>query len=549
MTDQSFLKLLASSIRDNWNRPAFSNYKGNAFSYAQFGERIVQVRLLLEAANIKPGDKVSIIGRNSAGWAMDFFGIISYGCVAVPILHDFKPASVHHIIKHSDSKLLFVANSVWENLDISKIQHLEAVLLINDMKVLYSQNPDLQEENFCENLLKEKYPNGVKFEDIQFYKEDPEELVMLSYTSGTSGFSKGVMIPWRALWSNTRFGLDSSVPFAPGTNTIAMLPMSHMYGLSFEVCTEICCGVHIHFLTRTPSPRVISETFKKYRPVLIVVVPLIMEKFVRKEIFPLLENKRYKILRHIPGIREHINETICQKLKEAFGENFYEIIVGGAAFSPDVDSFLHQIHFPYTVGYGMTECAPLIAYSDWKEYKEYSVGKAIPRMEIRIDSDDPENVVGEIQVRGTSVMKGYYHNEEATQQAFTEDGWMRTGDLGTIDSEGYLYIRGRCKNMLLGLNGQNIYPEEIEFQLNVYPYVGESIIVSRDEKLIALIHPDLEAADRDGVSLQSMNKIMQDNLDVLNKELPIYCRLSGFQIYLEEFEKTPKHSIKRYLYQ
>ncbi len=547
--DKSFLKRLSESVRDNWSRPAFSDYMGQTYTYGDFAERIVRIRLLLEASRLRPGDKVAIIGRNSAGWAMDFFSILSYGCVAVPILHDFKPSSVQHIIRHSGAKALFVANSVWENLDVSQMEDLDIILRIDDLHILHAKRRKLYVEGLADAIFTRKYPYVLRFEDVRFHQDRPEELAVISYTSGTSGFSKGVMIPYRALWSNMKFGIDNLKVLQPGTDIVSILPMAHMYGLAFEVYTEICVGCHIHFLTRNPSPRVIGETFKTYAPALIVAVPLVLEKIVKKNIFPLLQTARFKVLSHLPLIRERLYGVIRQKLTKALGGNFYEVIIGGAAFNPEVERFLRKIGFHYTVGYGMTECAPLISYADWTSYREGSVGRAIDRMQVRIDSSDAQNIVGEIQVSGDNVMLGYYNDETATRNAFTDDGWLRTGDLGTIDADGNIYIRGRSKNMLLGPSGQNIYPEEIEGALNARPFISESLVVSRDDKLIALIHPELEKMDREGITSEQLADILKHDIDEINREIPAYCRISSFQIYQDEFEKTPKRSIKRFLYQ
>lgn len=547
--ENSLLKLVADSIREHWDLPAFSDYKGETYTYADFAGRIARVALILEAAGVKEGDKVALIGRNSAGWAMDFFAILSYGAVAVPVLPDFKPGSVQHIINHSGARLLFVSDSIWENLDIAQMPQLNMVCRVDTLAVLYAHREKLARiPDLADRLFAHRYPHRLTFDDLRFYSESPDELAMLSYTSGTSGFSKGVMIPYRALWSNVRFGIDHITVLKPGKDIISILPMAHMYGLAFEVLTEVCCGMHIHFLGRMPSPRVIAEAFYEHRPCLIVAVPLVLEKIVRKKVFPTLQRPQFKLLLHLPLVRKRIIRTVCKKLTESLGGSFYEVIVGGAAFSSDVEHFLNEGGFRYTTGYGMTECAPLISYAPWDTYKEGSVGRPIERMSVRIDSDDPSNKVGEIQVKGDNVMLGYYNNEEATKQAFTDDGWLRTGDLGTMDADGNIFIRGRSKNMILGANGQNIYPEEIEDQLNALPYVAESLVVLRDEKLIALIHPDLELMDKEGVSLQEIRPIMQQNITLLNQDLPAYCKLSSFQIFQDEFEKTPKHSIKRFLY-
>ncbi len=547
--DKSYLKLLSQSIQRNWNLPAFTNYQGQTYCYSDLARHIVKVGLLLEAARVDPGDKVALIGRNSAGWAMNFFSILSNGRIAVPILHDFKPSSVHHIINHCGAKALFVSAAIWENLEPSEMKGVEIFINIDDLSILEARNSKLLGiPQLADRLFARKYPSELRFSDIKFHEDQPEELALLSYTSGTSGFSKGVMIPYRALWSNAMFGIDHLKAIQPGSTVVSILPMAHMYGLAFEVYTEVAIGAHIVFISRNPSPRIITEAFQKYKPVLIVAVPLVLEKIIRKRVFPALQSPRIKLLTKIPLVKERVYKQIKEKIIKSLGGNFYEVIIGGAAFNSEVERFLHQIHFPYTTGYGMTECAPLISYVCWEKFRMGSVGRAVDRMQIRIDSPDPEHIVGEIQTRGDNVMLGYYHNEASTKQSFTPDGWLRTGDLGTIDSEGNLFIRGRSKNMLLGPNGQNIYPEEIEDQLNGCPYVAESLVISRDERLIALIHPDLEQMDRDGVTQEQLSDIMQQNITELNQELANYCRLSSFQIYQEEFEKTPKRSIKRYLY-
>jgi long-chain acyl-CoA synthetase len=399
-----------------------------------------------------------------------------------------------------------------------------------------------------DELYYKKHKYSLRFEEISFHHDKPEELAMISYTSGTSGFSKGVMIPYRALWGNAYWGTQVIPDLGPHQNVVSILPMAHMYGLAFEILTEIVAGVHIHFLTKTPSPRIITEMFAKIHPWIIVLVPLVLEKIVRKNIFPKLQSPRTKLLLKLPWVRNKIYKMVHDQLYKALGGHLYEVIIGGAAFSKDVEHFLHQIHFPYTVGYGMTECAPIIAYAPWDKFREGSVGKAIERMQIRIDSDNPYRKVGEIQVKGINTMLGYYRNEEATKEAFTDDGWLKTGDLGVLDQDGYLYIRGRSKNMILGPNGQNIYPEEIEDQINSLPYVAESLVVSRKNNLVALVHPDLEKMDAEKMSMTDVRHNIQISITQLNQDMPAYCKISSFQIYEDEFEKTPKHSIKRFLY-
>jgi long-chain acyl-CoA synthetase len=546
--EQSFLNLVSKSIKTHWNRPALSNYQGETYTYANIGEQIEKVALVLETANLKKGDKVALVGRNSSGWAMDFLAILANGYVAVPILHEFKPANIHHIVNHSDSKALFVSGSIWEELDIAEMSKLNIVFLIDNLDVLYAKKKKWSSRRLVDELYYKKHKYSLRFEEISFHHDKPEELAMISYTSGTSGFSKGVMIPYRALWGNAYWGTQVIPDLGPHQNVVSILPMAHMYGLAFEILTEIVAGVHIHFLTKTPSPRIITEMFAKIHPWIIVLVPLVLEKIVRKNIFPKLQSPRTKLLLKLPWVRNKIYKMVHDQLYKALGGHLYEVIIGGAAFSKDVEHFLHQIHFPYTVGYGMTECAPIIAYAPWDKFREGSVGKAIERMQIRIDSDNPYRKVGEIQVKGINTMLGYYRNEEATKEAFTDDGWLKTGDLGVLDQDGYLYIRGRSKNMILGPNGQNIYPEEIEDQINSLPYVAESLVVSRKNNLVALVHPDLEKMDAEKMSMTDVRHNIQISITQLNQDMPAYCKISSFQIYEDEFEKTPKHSIKRFLY-
>ena len=546
--DQSFLKVISNSIKKNWKNPALSNYQGETYTYGDIAERIEKVRLTLEAANLKKGDKVALAGRNSAGWAMNFIAILANGYVAVPILHEFKPTSIHHIINHSDSKALFVSGSIWENLDISELEKLNIVMLIDNIDILYAKKKKLDRIHLADELFIKEHSYILRFQDIKFHSDKPDELAMISYTSGTSGFSKGVMIPYRALWGNVYWATTVIPELGPDNQVVSVLPMAHMYGLSFEILTELASGVHIHLLTKTPSPRIITEMFAKCHPWIIILVPLVLEKIVRKNIFPKLQSTKFKILTKVPLVRDKIYKVIRDQLYKALGGNLYEVIIGGAAFSKDVESFMKQIHFPYTVGYGMTECAPIIAYAPWDSFKKGSVGKAVEHMQIRIDSSNPYKEVGEIQVKGINTMLGYYHNEQATKDSFTEDGWLKTGDLGVLDREGYLYIRGRSKNMILGPNGQNIYPEEIEDQVNGLPFVAESIVVERDNKLVALIHPDVEKMDAQNISFTEVRHNIQISITQLNQELPAYSKLSSFQIYEDEFEKTPKRSIKRYLY-
>ena len=547
--EKSFVKLIAQSIRSNWDYPALSDYQGATYTYGDIGEHIEKIRLLFEAAGIKPGDKVAMIGRNSAGWAMTFLGILSYGCVAVPILHEFHPSSVHHIVNHSESLAFFVSSSIWENLDMDEMGGLNIILDLNSLKVLHAKKKKLNQENLANQLMRKHHQFIINFQDLHFHiSSDDNALAMISYTSGTSGFSKGVMIPQRALWNNVFWAQETLPGLSRGVNVVSILPLAHMYGLAFELLTELASGMHVHFLTKTPSPRLILEMFSKNHPWIIIMVPLIMEKIIRKSIFPLLQTTKMKLLLKVPLLKERIYKKIRDKLVQALGGRLYEVIIGGAPFSSDVENFLHLIRFPYTTGYGMTECAPLITYAPWDNFHPGSVGKIIGRMEIRIDSQDPLRIPGEIQVRGCNVMLGYYRNEKETQAAFTEDGWLHTGDLGIMDADGYLFIKGRSKNMILGQNGQNIYPEEIEDSINSLPYVEESLVVMRENKLVALIHPNIEKMDADKISMSEVRKIIQVDITRSNQQLAAYCRLSSCQSYEDEVEKTRKRSIKRYLY-
>lgn len=548
--DNRFLGLIERSIKEHWDYPAFSDYNGQTFHYKDVARRIEKFHIILEHAGIKQGDKIAIIGRNSSNWAICFFGVLTYGAVAVPILHEFKPDNIHHIINHSEAKAVLVASSNWENMNIAQMPNVDLFMMLDNFSVISSKNKKVAEirERINEYFGK-KYPRSFSKEDIKYFEEDPNELALLNYTSGTTSFSKGVMLPYRSLWSNTQFAYDNLPYVHPGDNIVCMLPMAHMYGLAFEVLNSFNKGCHVHFLTKMPTPKIISEAFTRYHPILILAVPLIIEKIIKNKVFPELDKPLLKLLLKVPYIDQKIKERIAKKLEESFGGKFGEVIIGGAALNKEVETFLNSINFRYTVGYGMTECGPLISYAPWNEFKTASVGQPVDRMEIRIDSSDQENVVGEILVRGMNVMLGYYKNPEATKAVMLDDGWMRTGDLGTIDSAGFLYIRGRSKNLILSSNGQNIYPEEIEDKLNNMLYVAESLIISQGGKLIALIYPDWEQVDKAGIQHGEIEPLMQQNIDQLNIELPGYSKLTSFKLYQEEFEKTPKRSIKRYLYQ
>ena len=548
--DNRFLGLIENSIKEHWDLPAFSDYNGHTYHYKDVARRIEKFHIILEHAGIKKGDKVALVGRNSSNWAICFFGILAYGAVAVPILHEFKTDNIHHIVNHSEAKAVLAAASNWENMNERMMPDVKLFMLLDNFSIIHSK---IKEAKVARERINEyfgkRYPRSFNLEDVSYHKEMPDELAVLNYTSGTTSFSKGVMIPYRSLWSNTQFAFDNLPFIHPGDNIVCMLPMAHMYGLAFEILNSFNKGCHVHFLTRTPSPKIIAEAFATIKPTLILAVPLIIEKIIKNRVFPELEKPLIKLLLKVPYIDKKVLETISTKLSSSFGGKFGEIVIGGAAINKEVESFLHSINFRYTVGYGMTECGPLISYAQWDEFKPNSVGKVIDRMEIRIDSDDPENRVGEILVRGMNVMLGYYKNTEATKAVMMPDGWMRTGDLGTIDKDGFLYIKGRSKTMILGPNGQNIYPEEIEDQLNNMLYVAESLIISQGGKLAALIYPDWEQVDKAGIEHSEIERLMQDNIDQLNAIMPNYCKVSSFKLYPEEFEKTPKRSIKRYLYQ
>ena len=548
--DDRFLALIEESIKAHWDLPAFSDYDGPTFHFKDLARRIEKFHIILEHAGIQKGDKVALIGRNSSNWAICFFGILAYGATVVPILHDFKPDNIHHIVNHSEAKAVLVASSNWENMNEALMPNVQLFMMLDNFTIIDAVNKEAYDarERINEYFGK-KFPRSFSAADVKYHIEQPEELAVLNYTSGTTSFSKGVMLPYRSLWSNTKFASDN-LPFVnPGDNIVCMLPMAHMYGLAFEVLNSVCKGCHIHFLTRMPSPKIIGLAFAKFRPTLILAVPLIIEKMIKNKVFPELDKPLIKLLWKVPYVDQHVKKKIAKKIEESFGGNFGEIIIGGAALNKEVEHFLKEINFRYTVGYGMTECGPLISYDYWDVFKEGSVGKSVDRMEIKIDSHDPQNEVGEIMVRGMNVMLGYYKNPEATSAVMTDDGWMRTGDLGTIDEDGVLFIRGRSKNMILSSNGQNIYPEEIEDRLNNMLYVSESLIVSQNSKLVALIYPDWEQVDKAGIQHSEIDTLMQQNINQLNEEMPVYSKISAFKIFTEEFEKTPKRSIKRFLYQ
>lgn len=547
--EQSFIAFIENSIKQNWDLNALTDYDGATLQYRDVARKIEKVHILLEESGVKKGDKIAICGRNSSHWGVSFLAVLTYGAVAVPILHEFKADNIHHIVNHSESKLLFVGDVVWEALNERAMPLIEGIVLMNDYSLLVSRSKKLTAaREHLNELFGKRYPKNFRVQHVKYHKDKPEELAIINYTSGTTSFSKGVMLPYRSLWSNTQFGFDV-LNLQAGDKTISILPMAHMYGMAFEFLYEFAVGAHIFFLTRMPSPKVIFKAFSEVKPKIVVSVPLIIEKVIKKNVMPKLETPTMKLLLKLPLISDKIKSSVREKVCEAFGGDFHEIIIGGAALNKDVEAFLKMLDVPYTVGYGMTECGPIICYEDWKEFKQGSCGKAAPRMEVKIVSPDPENVPGEIICRGPNVMLGYYKNEEATADILENEGWLHTRDLALMDAEGNVTIRGRSKNMLLSSNGQNIYPEEIEDKLNNMPYVSESIVVQQGDVLVALIYPDFDDMFAHGVKTSEVEAKMEENRIVINEMLPAYSKIAKVKVYPEEFEKTPKKSIKRFLYQ
>lgn len=547
--EKSFISFVERSIVNNWDLNALTDYNGATLQYKDVARKIEKLHIIFEESGVKKGDKIALCGRNSAHWGVAFLATLTYGAVVVPVLHEFKADTVHNIVNHSDAKLLFVGDMVWENLNEAFMPNLEGIILMTDFNLLVSRSERLTHaREHLNEMFGKKFPKNFRKEHVAYDKDEPEELAMINYTSGTTSYSKGVMLPYRSLWSNTQFAYEV-LNLKPGDKVVSMLPMAHMYGLAFEFLYEFCVGCQIFFLTRMPSPKIIFQAFNEVKPNIIISVPLILEKIIKKSVLPKLEKTSMKLLLKVPILNDKIKGKIKDGVISALGGRFYEVIVGGAAFNSEVEMFLKKIDFPFTVGYGMTECGPIISYEDWKNFRQGSCGKAAPRMEIKIDSPDPENIVGEILCKGENVMLGYYKNSEATAEVLEADGWLHTGDLGVMDREGNLFIKGRSKNMLLGASGQNIYPEEIEEQLNNMPYVSESIVIQKEEKLVALIYPDFEEAFRNNLSSKDVERIMEENRVELNKQIPAYSQIASVRIYHEEFEKTPKKSIKRYLYQ
>ena len=546
----SFNLYIENAIKDHWLLDALTDYKGTTLQYHDVARKIEKLHIMMEAAGIQKGDKIAVCGRNSAHWAVAFLATLTYGAIIVPILHEFNEEQIHNIVNHSDAKLLFVGDFVAKMIHQEEMPHLEGILNLPDFSLHTSRNEQLTEaREHLNELFGRKYPNAFRRDDIHWHKDQAEELCMINYTSGTTGFSKGVMLPYRALWGNVDFcqrNLGDKMP--QYSKMLNILPMAHMYGMAIEFLFPFCSGYHLHFLTRLPSPAIIAEAYKEVRPDVVVAVPLIIEKIIRKRVFPKIQTNAVKMLLMMPVVSKKVKERIRQEVYAAFGGRAYEIIVGGAPLNQEIEQFLKSIEFPITVGYGTTECAPLISYSDYHDFVPGSCGTPLPNMEVKILSKDPENVEGEIVTRGTNVMLGYYKNEKATKEALDEEGWYHTGDLATMSADRHIFIRGRLKNMLLGANGQNVYPEEIEDKLNSMALVSESLIVQRGDKLVALVYPDMEEAKNMELSPKDIENVMEQNRQELNALLPVYSKLQALELQEEEFQKTPKKSIKRYLY-
>ena len=543
-------KLYQEAFKKNWDRPAISNYQGVTLHYRDVARRIEKMHIMFEECGLEKGDKVAICSRNQANWAVAFLSAMTYGAVPVPLLHEFKSSNIHHLVNHSEAKILFVDDVIWEGLTETEMPDLHAIIQVNTFRLLYARDEKIvAAREHLNELFGKKYPMAFTPDAISYYEDSAEELAIINYTSGTSGFSKGVMVPYRAVYSNLEFARTVLPDLNNTKSVVSMLPCAHMYGLMFELLYELSVGAHVHFLSRIPSPKIIMQALAEVKPYIVVAVPLVIEKIYKSKVKPVLEKEGIKVLMRLPVLNKVVMNKIRTELVNAFGGEFYEVIIGGAAFNKDVEAFFKKINFPFTVGYGMTECAPIITYDDWSVEKLYSCGKSAPNLEVRIDSNDPENVPGEILVKGANVFLGYFKNEEATAEVFTEDDWFRTGDMGIIDSEGSLFIKGRSKCMILGPSGQNIYPEEVETVINSQPYVVDSLVVEDDGGLTALIYPDFQQGARDGMKQAAFVKYIEDTLPELNKELPNYARLKRIKVMSEDFERTPKKSIKRYLYQ
>ena len=547
---KSFNSYIENSIKDNWDCDALTDYKGITLQYHDVARKIEKLHILFEYSGIQKGDKIAISGRNSAHWAVAFFATLTYGAVAVPILHEFNASQIHNIVNHSESKLLFVGDVVVKTINPQEMPALEGIINLPDYSIFVSRSEKLTyAREHLNELFGRRYPKAFRKEHVKYHPDSPEELALINYTSGTTGFSKGVMLPYRAIWGNLDFCLDAiGTKIPPRSNMLSILPMAHMYGMAVEFFFAFAHGCHLFFLTRLPSPAIIAQAFSEIKPAIVIAVPLIVEKIIRKHVFPKVQTNGVKLLLGMPVISKKVKQRICEQVRSIFGGNAYEVIVGGAPLNQEVEKFLRNIDFPLTMGYGATECAPLITFSDHTDFVCGSCGTPVSYMDVKILSSDPQHIAGEIVAKGTNVMLGYYKNPEATASALDKDGWYHTGDLATMSADGHVFIRGRIKNMLLGSNGQNVYPEEIEDKLNSMALISESIIIQRDEKLVALVYPDFDEASQLGFTNEDLAAIMDQTREELNKQLPAYCNIHSFEIHKQEFEKTPKKSIKRYLY-
>ena len=547
--ENSFIELVEESIRNNWELNALTDFKGTTLRYKDVARKIAKMHIMLEEGGIRPGDKIAICGRNSAHWVVTFLGVITYGAVAVPILHEFKPDNIHHIVNHSEARMLFVGDQIWENLNEAFMPGLEAIVHLPDFSLLVSRSEQITAARGRLNeLFGHHYPYNFRAEHVVYRRDTPEELAIINYTSGTTGYSKGVMLPYRSIWSNVMLCRER-IDLRPGDSVVSMLPLGHVFGMVFDFLFGVCQGAHLWFLTRMPSPKIIAESFAEIRPRVISSVPLVVEKIFKKNILPRVDTKLGRFLLKVPIINDKIKMKAREEAMQVFGGNFIEIIIGGAPFNAEVEAFLRLIDFPYTIAYGMTECGPIICHNFWTNLKYTSCGQVVPRMEIKVDSPAPHTVPGELLCRGENVMLGYYKNEEATHQVIDADGWLHTGDMAIVDTEGHVFIKGRCKNMLLTASGQNIYPEEIESKLNNMLYVSESIVILNHDRLVALVYPDWGELGEEGRSPERIEELMEKNRQELNLQLPNYAQISRIKIWPEEFEKTAKKSIKRYLYQ
>ena len=550
MNFTSVNKVFEKSIKENWDRPAISNYQGVTLHYRDVARRIAKLHIMFEECGLEKGDKVALCSRNQANWVVSFLAAMTYGAVPVPLMHEFKPSNINHLVNHSEAKILFVDEVIWEGLSELDMSGLQAIIQVNTFKLLYAANEKIAESReHLNELFGKYYPMEFSQESINYYEDSADELAIINYTSGTSGFSKGVMIPYRAVRSNLEFAKFVLPQMNNTSRVVSMLPSAHMYGLMFEVLYELSCGCHVFFLSRLPSPKIIMQALAEVKPTLVIAVPLIIEKIYKSKVKPVIETAGMRFALKLPILEQVIMNKIKTELVNAFGGEFYEVIIGGAAFNKEVEAFFKRMEFPFTVGYGMTECAPIITYDDYKTAKLFSCGKIVPNMEMMVDSPDPQNIPGELLVRGANVFLGYYKNEEATKEVLDADGWLHTGDMGIIDADGYLFLRGRSKCMILGPSGQNIYPEEVEAVLDTRPYVLESLVIEDNGGLTALIYPDFDTAAKEGMDQATFIKYIEDTLPEVNKELPNYAKLKKIEVMSEAFERTPKKSIKRYLYQ